>query len=222
MQRYQWASVQLPAMEEDILIRIGCGALMGDQYPVRSFLASYETATCQLNLELSFLLSTDDNQFFYCRSPVEDEPSRDLTDLSLSKYADDVTKSVLAPKDSSVQQLFEVTEQASTSLSNLLDTDRTETNWLQFSRRQGQGQERPSETSPAKRSLHPSNAPWPLAASGLWCHMMGQVSTRSIARFGRCRRRPFAGVPCGPASVFLGGCVGWCSLVKFKDVPWLV
>ena len=48
-QRYSWSSVELPGAEGSFLIRNGTGALMGDQYAVRSFLAAYDDPTNQWN-----------------------------------------------------------------------------------------------------------------------------------------------------------------------------
>ena len=96
-QRYSWASVQLPASDGDFLVRSGSGALMGDQYAVFAFLASYEAPTNRWNFTTR-LIGDDPSTpgFFHCWPPG-DMPAngKSLTDLSFTKYADDLDKFIL-------------------------------------------------------------------------------------------------------------------------------
>jgi hypothetical protein len=109
-QRYEWASVQLPGQEGDFLVRIGCGALMGDQFAVNSFLTMYEKPTTAWNLAVFSILPADDALFFTCHSPLVDQRyAGGMSDLGISKYADDVVKSVVAPKESNLQDLLDAT-----------------------------------------------------------------------------------------------------------------
>ena len=80
---------------------------MGDQYAVRSFLAAYDDPINQWSASRFTFMDIEDARFFHCRSPTDPEDLSAAVDLSLSKYADDVVKMILGPKEAEVQEVFE-------------------------------------------------------------------------------------------------------------------
>ena len=96
-QRFEWACIQIPACDGDLVVRPGCGAMMGDQYAVQSFLCAYESPTNNSKLNHVYELGIADASFFNCWCPIAPDNLAGLCDLSLSKYADDLVKMALAP-----------------------------------------------------------------------------------------------------------------------------
>ena len=63
-QRFECTSVELPCSEKPITVRPGTGALMGDQYAVKSFLGCYEEPTNVWNMTEVFRMPPADAAFF--------------------------------------------------------------------------------------------------------------------------------------------------------------
>ena len=73
---------------------------MGDQYAVKSFLSAYEGPTNTWNMQHCYDMQLNDASFFHCDIPFLhgqcEAWNYPVVDISLTKFADDLTKFVLA------------------------------------------------------------------------------------------------------------------------------
>ena len=93
--------MELPSDEGGLLVRPdGIAALMGDQYAVKSFLASYEEPSNCWIFSHVFAMPAPDAAFFHCEVPfltvTFEVWDNQMVDLSYSKFADDDVKFDLA------------------------------------------------------------------------------------------------------------------------------
>ena len=116
--------VKLPCNDGVIVLRTGCGALMGDQYAVRGFLSSFERPSNMWNAMHVFHQPVQDfRRFFSCWSPSSNVVMADKTDQSFSKYAGDIVEMILAPNGSGLKQIFEASLKSMEILDDELQED---------------------------------------------------------------------------------------------------
>ena len=106
-QRHEWSAVELPTSSgEALILRPGQGALMGDQYAVKGFLHTYERPIRRWHCTEPSRQDPDDALWFEVESPIMPNVSTALCDLSLSHFADDVDKFILAAIGSTLTMII--------------------------------------------------------------------------------------------------------------------
>eukprot|EP00974_Lingulodinium_polyedra_P109367 10582149-Lingulodinium_polyedra.AAC.1 len=116
-QRFEQAAVLMPCGgEEELLLKTGCGALMGDPFAVHSFRHAFAQPVAQWNAAHYHFMGNDARALF-CTAPW---PGGGRVDLSISKFADDLVKLVLGNCEG-VKLLAERIQQSSDCLDKVLE-----------------------------------------------------------------------------------------------------
>ena len=93
IQRIQWTSIGLPlGAGREVLIRPSCGAAMGDPFAVHSFSRAFAPPVRQWQAEARTYNQNSDCLYTRCPVPASPGARLQMTDLSLTKYADDLVK----------------------------------------------------------------------------------------------------------------------------------
>ena len=106
-QRHSWACVELPSSSPaPVILRPRQGALMGDQYAVKGFLHTYERPIGLWNCTEPSRRNPDDAIWFDTWSPICPLDATASCDLSLSLFADDVVKFIMAEIGADLEHLL--------------------------------------------------------------------------------------------------------------------
>ena len=75
-QRYRWATCRLPtgdlgpSGDHRLLLRIGCGALIGDPFAVVAFSHCFSRAVAHWGMAHRHIQGQEDSSAFWCESPI--------------------------------------------------------------------------------------------------------------------------------------------------------
>ena len=223
-QRYSWAIVELPSNDQSIFVRPSCGAMMGDQYAVKSFLSGYETPSTTWNFSHIHHQPPENCLFFNCWSPAAPNDATARCDLSPSKYADDIVKLLLAACGSGIDGIFEVAEESMSSSIGLwlcMGMPKIATSlwllWLCMAL----GQERRLTRCPRASSSQMLSAAWPRLASVPLSPTTAPLNLKSTRGLQQYDVPSSKGVASGlrqefPTSCFAFTCFAMCRTVPFQ------
>eukprot|EP00973_Karenia_brevis_P076638 10645613-Karenia_brevis.AAC.1 len=89
-QRYEFATLNLPSSDGVCCVKTQCGGLMGDPYIVHAFSRAFHPCVCEWQMRQREYDPWYDAMYTIC--PI----TNTMTDISLTKYADDLVKLLIA------------------------------------------------------------------------------------------------------------------------------